>query len=73
METENRNILVEVNGRVEQIPAGLTIAALLERYDLARRPLAVEVNGEVVPRERHHERQLQPGDRIEIVTLVGGG
>ncbi|MCS7238789.1 MAG: sulfur carrier protein ThiS [Thermoguttaceae bacterium] len=73
MQTETKKILVHINGQAQEVPAGLTVAALLERYDLARRPLAVEINGDVVPREKHAQRELQPGDRIEIVTLVGGG
>ena len=40
---------------------------------LAGRPVAVEVDGEIVPRGRFHERILQGGERIEIVTFVGGG
>jgi len=35
--------------------------------------VAVEVNGEIVPRGRHAEHRLQPGDRIEIVHALGGG
>jgi sulfur carrier protein len=43
--------------------------------ELARdsKKVAVEVNEEVVPREQHAERELRDGDRVEIVTLVGGG
>jgi sulfur carrier protein len=66
-------ISVYINGRLEQLPPEITVAILLERLDLAGKPLAVEINGEVVPREEHPQRVVAPGDRIEIVTLVGGG
>lgn len=66
-------ISVQVNGRPEELPPGTTVAQLLERYDLAGRPLAVEINGQVIPRESHAKRVIAAGDRIEIVTLVGGG
>ena len=50
-----------------------TIATLLEREGLAQRRVAVEVNGRIVPRGRHGEHVLQPGDRVEIVHALGGG
>jgi len=64
---------ITVNAQTRQVPEQLTVAALLEQLGLGGRPLAVEVNGEVVPRQRHAERRLASGDRVEIVTLVGGG
>ena len=50
-----------------------TLAALLESEGLAGRRIAVEVNGEIVPRGRHGEHMLHEGDRIEIVHALGGG
>ena len=50
-----------------------TIAALIEREGLAERRVAVEVNGEIVPRGRHAEHALSDGDRVEIVHALGGG
>ena len=46
---------------------------MLEEAGLADRPVAVEVEGQVVPRNRFSERLLQGGEQIEIVTFVGGG
>jgi sulfur carrier protein len=60
------------NGRERQLPTGSTIAELLEQLQLSG-PVAVEVNFEIAPRERHAEWALRDGDRLEIVTLVGGG
>ena len=51
----------------------LTVADLLESEGVGRRRVAVEVNGEIVPRGRHATRALQPGDRVEIVHALGGG
>ncbi len=64
---------ITVNGVVESIPAGTTIAQMLERMSLADKRLAVEHNGEIVPRGRHAEVQITAGDRVEIVVAVGGG
>jgi len=52
---------------------GTTVAELLEQLGLAGKLVAVEVNLQVVPREQHAACKLAPGDRLEIVTLVGGG
>mgnify|MGYP001396355945 CR=1 FL=1 len=65
------NILV--NGTPREVPEGTTISALLGELELASRPVAVEVNLELVPRARHAEYRLRDADRLEVVTLVGGG
>jgi thiazole synthase len=62
-----------VNGEARTLPEPLTVAQLLERLGYDRRRVAVEVNGQVVPTARHAEQTLAASDRIEIVTLVGGG
>jgi thiazole synthase len=62
-----------VNGEARTLPEPLTVAQLLERLGYDRRRVAVEVNGEVVPAARHAEQTLASSDRVEIVTLVGGG
>jgi thiamine biosynthesis protein ThiS len=62
-----------LNGQPRQLEAGATIAALLEALGLDPRQLAVERNLELVPRAEHARTALAPGDRVEVVTLVGGG
>jgi sulfur carrier protein len=62
-----------VNGESRPIAAGTSIAALLDELKLTGRPVAVEVNLELIPRAQHQNHQLADGDRLEIVTLVGGG
>lgn len=64
---------VVVNGRDVEVPDGATVADLLERLGLAGRPVAVERNREVVTKDRRAGEVLADGDRIEVVTLVGGG
>jgi sulfur carrier protein len=70
---EPLEITVIVNGESRAVPTGSTAGDLVEALGLAGRPLAVEVNQEVVPRARLADCRLQPGDRLELVTLVGGG
>ena len=62
-----------VNGESQRLAESLTVAALLESRGLAGKRLAVERNGEIVPRSRHAETPLANGDSIEIVVAVGGG
>ena len=62
-----------VNGEEHEVPEGLTVRALVERLDLGGGPVAVERNGDVVPRRAHTETALAEGDRVEIVHFVGGG
>lgn len=62
-----------VNGQEHAAAEGMTVAALLVELGLSGKPVAVEVNLELVPAARHAEHRLADGDRLEIVTLVGGG
>jgi thiazole synthase len=62
-----------VNGEPRSLPDSLTVAELLRTLGKETKPVAVEVNQAIVPRAQHAEHTLQSGDRVEIVTLVGGG
>lgn len=64
---------VVLNGETHSIEDGTTIIELLRSANVPENYLAVEVNDDVVPRELHTTHQLRAGDRIEVVTLVGGG
>ncbi len=66
-------ITVIVNGEPRAVPAGSTASDLVVALGFAGRPLAVEVNEEVVPRAMLADCRLTSGDRLELVTLVGGG
>lgn len=64
---------IHVNGVPRRLATPLTVAALLEREGLAGKRVAVERNGEIVPKSQHAETPVETGDRIEIVVAVGGG
>ena len=66
-------IHVTLNGAPREFPAPLTFSQLLDDLALAGRRLAVERNGEIVPRSSHGEARVTDGDRIEVVVAVGGG
>jgi sulfur carrier protein len=73
MPSGNPGIQVSVNGEALQLPAGSTIVDLLQKLSLDRGRVAVEHNLRVVPRAEHDTLRLNHGDRLEIVTFVGGG
>jgi len=66
-------ITVSINGEPRQIPANTTVATLIEEMGFAGKRIALERNGEIVPRSTFAARQLSAGDKLEIVVAVGGG
>jgi len=64
---------ITLNGKPETFPDDLTVAALLDRLKLAPIRVAVEVNEELVTRRDFAATPLRDGDRMEVVTFVGGG
>ena len=64
---------IHLNGQPRQVAAGTTVADLLAELGVLARHVAVEVNLQLIPRERHAEVELRAEDRLEVVTLVGGG
>ena len=66
-------IELAINGETRSFPAPLTLAQLIELLDLAGKRIAIEKNGEIVPRSQHASTPLASGDRLEIVVAVGGG
>lgn len=67
---------IQLNGAPRTVPGAgerATVADLLATLDLGDRRVAVEVNGDVVPKAVHAEHTLTDGDRVEVVTFVGGG
>ena len=66
-------IELSVNGVAQRLAPDTDVGALLEHLQLAGKRVAVERNGEIVPRSRFAQTTLVDGDRLEIVVAVGGG
>lgn len=64
---------ISLNGEPRSLASPATITQLLRSEGLAGRRVAVEVNGEIVPRSRHDAHALGDGDKVEIVHALGGG
>jgi thiamine biosynthesis protein ThiS len=67
------SIAITVNGAPREVGERTSVAALLDELELEPERTAVERNGRIVRRAAHGETTLEPGDALEIVTLVGGG
>ncbi|MBK7874748.1 MAG: sulfur carrier protein ThiS [Planctomycetes bacterium] len=66
-------VKVLVNGETRELAPGTSVARLIEELGLRPEIVAVEVNRELVTRARRASTELEDGDRVELVTLVGGG
>ena len=64
---------IQLNGELREVADSINVAALLAELGMSDRPVAVEVNRELVTKAEHESCQLHEGDQVEIVTLVGGG
>ena len=64
---------IQINGESQTLDDSINITELLDRLDMQGRRIAVERNGEIVPRAEHATTRLVDGDRLEIVHAIGGG
>jgi sulfur carrier protein len=64
---------VTVNGARREVPEDVSVRQLVEHLGFGEGPVAVEINRLVIPRARHAEHRVAPGDEIEVVHFVGGG
>jgi sulfur carrier protein len=67
------DVTLQINGDSKTCPAQLSLPELLLHLGLNPRLVAVEYNGEILHRQFWEATQMQAGDRLEIVTIVGGG
>jgi sulfur carrier protein len=66
-------ITVQVNGDSKTCAAQLSLPTFLESLGMNPKLVAVEYNGEILHRQFWQDTQIQAGDRLEVVTIVGGG
>lgn len=64
---------ITVNAQTHEVEPGTTLTELLERLALTGKRIAVEHNGEIVPKSAHSSTTIEHGDTFEIVVAVGGG
>jgi len=66
-------IAISINGTSQQFDTPINISALIEHMQLGNKRIAIERNGEIVPRGQFNTQLLADGDKLEIVVAVGGG
>ncbi|MEK7309432.1 MAG: sulfur carrier protein ThiS [Planctomycetota bacterium] len=64
---------ITLNGNIREINSGATVKALLDSLNLKPETVAVELNLAIVPKNEYDARRLNDGDKIEIISFVGGG
>lgn len=73
MQSIDKQLKVTLNGATIEVDSGLTLGDLIDQRGLERRMIAIEYNGEILPRHQYDSTPLGEGDVLEIVQMVGGG
>ena len=66
-------IAISINGTVQQFDTSISVTALIEHMQIGTKRIAIERNGEIVPRGQFGQLMLADGDKLEVVVAVGGG
>ena len=66
-------LTLQINGEQKQFSPDINVAGLVAAMALTGKRIAIELNGEIVPRSSHASTQLRDGDKLEVVVAVGGG
>tara|TARA_Y100000996_G_C22529541_1_gene645933 strand:- start:214 stop:417 length:204 start_codon:yes stop_codon:yes gene_type:complete len=64
---------IQLNGKKITINKNMTISNVLVKYKLDNKKVAIELNGEILPKNKYNKKKLQDNDKIEIVHFIGGG
>lgn len=70
---KRRERMIKVNGTMDDMEISVTVREYLEQKNYRTDRIAVERNGEIVPKSRYEDTVIQDGDCLEIVSFVGGG
>jgi thiamine biosynthesis protein ThiS len=66
-------ITISLNGSNVEVDSGLTLGQLVDQKGLVRQMIAIEYNGEILPRHQYDNTMIHAGDVLEVVQMVGGG
>lgn len=73
MQETEKKITITLNGAEMEVDAGQTLGQLVDARGLERRMIAIEYNGEIIPRLDYDDTPINEGDVLEVVHMVGGG
>ncbi len=65
--------MVQINGETRENYENLTVEEMVDREGLQKSRIAVEINGEIVSKQKYNDTVLHAGDVVEVVSFVGGG
>ncbi|MCI7814683.1 MAG: sulfur carrier protein ThiS [Lachnospiraceae bacterium] len=65
--------MITVNGKEEYLEKSITLLEFLEQRQYRPERIAVEKNGEIIPKKMYAQTQVEQGDKLEVVSFVGGG
>ena len=65
--------MVQINGETRENYENLTVEEMVDREGLQKSCVAVEINGEIVSKQKYNDTVLHAGDVVEVVSFVGGG
>ncbi|ADU29044.1 sulfur carrier protein ThiS [Evansella cellulosilytica] len=66
-------MVVQVNGKSNELPENMTIAQLLTHFELDKKVVIVELNEMIIDKDHHANTTIKDGDKLELVQFVGGG
>ncbi|PSJ18473.1 sulfur carrier protein ThiS [Nitrosomonas supralitoralis] len=66
-------IQLTINGQPQQFESPINVTQLIDHLELHGKRIAIERNGEIIPRSQFSEQTLSHGDQLEVVVAVGGG
>ena len=64
---------IQINGRKINIKQKINVSDLLKKYKLDKKKIALELNGEIIPKQMYKKKFVKKEDKIEIVHFIGGG
>ena len=64
---------IQINGRKIALKQNLSISDVLKKYKINNKKVAIELNGKIIPQNKHSKKKLKNNDKIEIVQFIGGG
>jgi sulfur carrier protein len=70
---QTTTVQLTLNGQSAAVDSGTTLGQLIDARGIVRRMIAVEYNGEIIPRHQYDDIVLSDGDQLEVVQMVGGG
>ena len=71
--SKTETILIKINGENKFIPQNISIVELLEIFKINKERVVIELNKEIIKKDRYNSTSIKENDELEIVTFVGGG